>query len=88
MMSMLRNGARERLELGEVAIAFRLRTTRIPEIAKIVRAAGVDWLFIDMAHSTMSVEAAQAIASAGFDATRVTPIDYFLRVSRRGVDGA
>lgn len=72
-MTHVRNVARERLEAGEIAIGFGLRTTRNPEIAKIVKTAGFDWLFIDMEHSTMSVETAQAIANAGL-AAGVTPL--------------
>lgn len=66
-MATLKNPARERLEKGELALGFGLRTTRSAEIAKVAKTSGYDWLFIDLEHSAMSVETAQQIAAAALD---------------------
>ena len=72
-MSTLRNPARERMQSGGVALGLGLRHTRNVEIAKIGRAAGFDWLFIDLEHNAMSIETAQQIACAALDAG-ITPL--------------
>ena len=47
-MNPIRNPARERLEKGEVALGVGLRQARSVEIAKIMKLAGYDYLFIDL----------------------------------------
>lgn len=89
-MPTLQNSARERLNSGGVALGFGLRHTRNVDIAKIAVGAGFDWLFIDLEHSTMSIETAQQIASAALDAgitplVRVTEGDHGL--AARLLDG-
>jgi 4-hydroxy-2-oxoheptanedioate aldolase len=59
--STLRNPARERMESGGVALGMGLRHSRSVEIAKIGKAAGFDWLFIDLEHNAMGIETAQQI---------------------------
>jgi len=63
----LRNPARERMQSGGVALGMGLRTSRSVEVAKLAKAAGFDWLFIDLEHNAMSVETAQQIACAALD---------------------
>jgi 4-hydroxy-2-oxoheptanedioate aldolase len=72
-MQVLRNSARERLARGELALGFGVRVARSVEIAKAMRAAGFDWLFIDLEHGAMSIETAAALAVTGLDAG-ITPL--------------
>jgi len=67
-MHVVRNSARDRLQRGELALGFGIRVARSVEIAKAMRTAGFDWLFIDLEHGAMSIETAAAIAIAGLDA--------------------
>ena len=64
----LRNIAREKLEQGQLALGVGIRMTRSVEIAKAMAAAGFDWLFLDMEHGVMSLEACAQIAVAALDA--------------------
>lgn len=67
-MASVRNGARERLERGELSLGVGVRLTRSVEIAPAMKAAGFDWLFLDLEHGTMSLDAAAQIATAALDA--------------------
>jgi 2-keto-3-deoxy-L-rhamnonate aldolase RhmA len=67
-MVMIRNVARERLEQGELSLGCGVRLTRSVEIAGAMKAAGFDWLFLDLEHGTMSIDAAAQIAAAALDA--------------------
>jgi 2-keto-3-deoxy-L-rhamnonate aldolase RhmA len=69
----IRNVAKERLEAGELAIGVGLRMARTVEIAKAMRAAGFDFLFIDMEHNSMSIDIAAQISVAAQDAG-ITPV--------------
>lgn len=62
------NPARERLNAGELSLGVGLRQARTVEIAKLMRAAGFDWLFIDLEHNAMSIETAAEISVAALDA--------------------
>ena len=53
-MATIRNIAKERLEAGALAIGVGLRQARTVDIAKIMKTAGFDFLFIDGEHSSMS----------------------------------
>lgn len=63
----IRNSARERLEKGEVSIGLGVRLARTVDIAKIARATGFDWLFLDLEHGPMSLETCSAISVAALD---------------------
>lgn len=67
-MTTLRNIARERLERGELSLGLGLRYARGVEIAKVLKTAGYDWLFIDLEHSTLSLDMAAQISVAALDA--------------------
>jgi 2-keto-3-deoxy-L-rhamnonate aldolase RhmA len=67
-MQRLTNPARERLEKGEVAIGIGIRGLRGVEVARLMKSAGFDWLFIDLEHGSTSVETAGQIAVAALDA--------------------
>ena len=64
----VRNVARERLDRGELSLGVGVRLTRSVEIAPAMQAAGFDWLFLDLEHGTMSLDAAAQIAVAALDA--------------------
>jgi len=67
------NHAKRRLEAGELALGAGLRQARTVDTAKMMKAAGFDWLFIDMEHNTMGLDIATQIAVAAQDAG-ITPI--------------
>jgi 4-hydroxy-2-oxoheptanedioate aldolase len=73
MPASVRNIAREKLEQDELALGVGIRLVRSVEIAKAMAVAGYDWLFLDMEHGTMSLEACAQIAVAALDAG-ITPI--------------
>ena len=67
-MAAVRNVAREKLEQGQLALGVGIRMSRSIEIAKAMAVAGFDWLFLDMEHGVMSLEACAQIATAALDA--------------------
>ena len=69
MPAAVRNVAREKLEQGQLSLGVGVCITRGVEIAK----AGFDWLFLDMEHGVMSLEACPQISTAALDAG-ITPI--------------
>ena len=68
MPAAIRNVAREKLEQGALSLGVGIRMTRSVEIAKAMAVAGFDWLFLDMEHGVMSLEACAQIATAALDA--------------------
>ena len=60
----LRNAARARLEAGELALGVGLRQARTVDIAAIMKAAGYDWLFLDLEHNSMDLDTAVQISVA------------------------
>jgi 2-keto-3-deoxy-L-rhamnonate aldolase RhmA len=68
MPASVRNVAREKLEQGHLSLGVGIRMTRSVEIAKAMAVAGFDWLFLDMEHGVMSLEACAQIATAALDA--------------------
>ncbi len=72
-MSAVRNPARERLERGELSIGLGIRLSRGVDIAKILKTSGYDWLFLDLEHGTMSLDACSQISVAALDAG-ISPI--------------
>ena len=53
----IKNIAKEKLQAGELAIGVGLRQARTVDIAKAMKTAGFDWLFIDMEHNSMDLDA-------------------------------
>ena len=68
MPASVRNVAREKLEQGQLSLGVGVRITRSVEIAKAIAVAGFDWLFLDMEHGVMSLEACAQISTAALDA--------------------
>ncbi len=72
-MSVVENTMRQRLEAGKLAASFSIVHSRTVSIAGIAKECGFDWLFIDMEHNTMDVDAAVQICLAALP-IGVTPI--------------
>ena len=68
MPATVRNAAREKLDEGQLSLGVGVRMTRSVEIAKAMAVAGFDWLFLDMEHGVMSLEACAQISTAALDA--------------------
>jgi 4-hydroxy-2-oxoheptanedioate aldolase len=68
MPASVRNPAREKLEAGQLSLGVGIRMTRSVEIAKAMAVSGFDWLFLDMEHGVMSLEACAQISAAALDA--------------------
>jgi len=86
----LGNPARTRLEAGELALGIGIRQARSVDIAKIMKSCGYDWLFLDLEHGVMTLDAAVQIAVAALDAgiaplVRVPSGQYWL--ATRALDG-
>jgi 2-keto-3-deoxy-L-rhamnonate aldolase RhmA len=73
VVARIENIAKERLEDGELAIGIGLRQARTVDIAKIMKTAGFDWLFIDQEHGALGLDDAAEISCAAQDAG-ITPI--------------
>jgi 4-hydroxy-2-oxoheptanedioate aldolase len=57
-MPQLINPAKARLSQGELAIGMGVRGLRTVEVARVMKTAGYDFLFIDLEHGPTSVETA------------------------------
>jgi 4-hydroxy-2-oxoheptanedioate aldolase len=64
MPVLLRNAAREKLDAGELALGVIIRQARTVDIAPIMKAAGYDWLFLDLEHNSMDLDTAVQISVA------------------------
>ena len=60
----LRNGVKDKLARGEVVASMTVRLVRGVEIASIARTAGFDTLYIDVEHSSFSLETTSQICVA------------------------
>lgn len=67
------NPAKERLKAGELALGMIVRLSRSGEIARIAKASGHDFLFIDIQHSIFSLETISHIAQTALGCG-VTPM--------------
>jgi 2-keto-3-deoxy-L-rhamnonate aldolase RhmA len=81
---------KQRLSRGEISPGIGVRVVRGPEVARIMKTAGFDWLFIDLEHGPTSVETACSVSVAALDAgiaplVRVPMGD--LRLGCRCLDG-
>jgi 4-hydroxy-2-oxoheptanedioate aldolase len=73
---LLRNHVKEKLARGEVVASMTVRLVRGVEIARIAKTAGFDSLYVDMEHSSFSLETMGQICIAALEAG-ITP---FVRV--------
>src|SRR6185312_1825119 len=67
------NAAKARLRKNELAIGIGVRLVRNVDIIKVMKAAGYDWLFLDLEHGAMSIETACEISVAAQD-SGIAPI--------------
>lgn len=69
----IRNMLKEKLDAGGMALGVGLRAAERVDIARAMRTAGFDWLFIDMEHSAIDIAGAANLSVAGQDAG-ITPL--------------
>lgn len=62
-----------RLAAGESALCLAVRLMRLPHIAHMAKAAGMDALYVDMEHSAIGLEDASKLCIAAWD-VGVTPL--------------
>ena len=72
-MTIIPNYTKQKLEAGELVIAFNVVHWRGVGIGKVAKSLGFDWLFIDNEHNTMDTDETAQICVAALDAG-VTPI--------------
>ena len=88
----VRNSVKERLARGEVASSMTVRLTRSIEIAQLAKSAGFDSLYVDLEHSSLSLETTSQICCAALACgvapfVRVPQIDLVQRVLDGGALG-
>ncbi len=72
-MTITPNHVKERLKAGKLALGIGLRQARTVDIAKIAKASGYDWLFVDLEHNSMDLDMAAQICVAALDCG-ITPL--------------
>ena len=72
-MAIAINAAKARLRKNELSIGIGIRLVRNVDIVKVMKAAGFDWLFLDLEHGSMSIETACEISVAAQD-SGIAPI--------------
>ncbi len=90
----LRNNVKEKLARDEVVASMTVRLVRQPEIAQIAKTAGFDTIYVDMEHSSASIEttsricmAALAVGIAPFVRVPANTPEYITRVLEGGALG-
>lgn len=90
----LRNNVKDKLARDEVVASMTVRLVRTVEIARIARTAGFDTLYIDLEHSSFSLEtcgqiciAALEVGIAPFVRVPANTPDYICRVLAGGALG-
>jgi 2-keto-3-deoxy-L-rhamnonate aldolase RhmA len=92
MSEIVRNSLKERLARGEVASSMTVRLTRGIEIAQLAKTAGFDSLYIDLEHSSLSLETTSQICCAALSCgiaplIRVPQLELVQRVLDGGALG-
>jgi len=92
--AIVRNVVKEKLDRGEVVASMTIRLVRGVEIARLARTAGFDMIYIDLEHSTMTLDATGQICQAALSAGIVPMVripantsDYIQRVLDGGALG-
>src|SRR5207302_11029615 len=67
------NAAKARLKRNQLAVGIGVRLVRNVDIIKVMKAAGFDWLLLDLEHGVMSIETAAEICVAAQD-SGIAPI--------------
>src|SRR5262245_11946926 len=63
----VRNNVKEKLARGEVVASMTVRLTRSVEIARLARTAGFDSIYVDVEHSSLSLETTSQICVAALE---------------------
>ncbi len=90
----VRNAVKEKLARNEIVASISIRLTRGVEIAQLAKTAGFDMIYVDMEHSTMTLDAVGQICLAALN-VGITPMvrvpantpDYIQRVLDGGALG-
>jgi 4-hydroxy-2-oxoheptanedioate aldolase len=64
MPAVVQNAAKDQLAAGKLALGVILRNSRTVDIAPAMKAAGYDWLFLDLEHNSMDLDIAVQISVA------------------------
>ena len=64
----LRNNVKEKLARGEIVASITVRLVRGIEIVRIAKTAGFDAIYVDLEHSSLSVDATGQICRAALEA--------------------
>ena len=73
-MAIAINAAKARLKRNQLAVGIGVRLVRNVDIIKVMKAAGFDWLFLDLEHGGMSIETACEISIAAQDSAMATRV--------------
>ena len=89
-MNDITNQALEQLKTGNLSLGIGVRITNSAAIARTMAAADFDWLFIDMEHGSLGIEACANVSIAALDAgiaplVRVPPGQHWL--ATRALEG-
>lgn len=76
-MPIIENIAKRKAKQGELALGMGVRQSRTADHALLSKTCGFDWLFIDLEHSSISIEQASDMCSAAL----VAGITPFIRVT-------
>jgi 4-hydroxy-2-oxoheptanedioate aldolase len=92
MTETVHNSLKERLARGEVASSMTVRLSRSVEIAQLAKTAGFDSLYIDLEHSSLSLESTSQICCAALTCgiaplVRVAQVELIQRVLDGGALG-
>jgi len=92
MTETVRNSLKERLARGEVASSMTVRLSRSIEIAQVAATAGFDSLYVDLEHSSLSLETTSQICCAALSCgiaplVRVAQVELIQRVLDGGALG-
>ncbi|KAL7933029.1 Pyruvate/Phosphoenolpyruvate kinase-like domain-containing protein [Trichoderma chlorosporum] len=83
MAAIMENALLKQIAAGRLCKAFGIRLVTNPQIVQLARNAGFDCLFIDLEHSTISIDESSRLCMAGLH-TGITP---FVRVPYQCGDG-
>jgi 2-keto-3-deoxy-L-rhamnonate aldolase RhmA len=63
---MLKNSVKQALREGQVQLGCQFGQLRSPEIARLLKAAGFSWAFVDMEHGGFDIETVQDICRVSY----------------------
>lgn len=92
--AIVRNNLKEKMQGGGVASSMTVRLVRTVEIARIAKTAGFDSFYVDLEHSTMTLDACSQICMAALE-IGIAPLvrvpaktpEYISRVLDGGAQG-